>query len=64
MKTWILWKTAKWYELCETLGLMWIVYIFSWGVWICLLWFWRICQKMLVFTNLDELCQINTLWQD
>ena len=24
LKTWILWKTAKWYELCETLGLSWI----------------------------------------
>ena len=24
MKTWIFWKTVKWYDFCETLGLGWI----------------------------------------
>jgi len=132
LKTWILWKTAKLYELCETLGLrwiglwnvcvyataficdlciyfveafelvliwllynlendktirtleiwvfvgfwpmkrkcthyctyMWFVCILGWGVWIHLLWFWRIYRKMLVFINLAELCQTNVLWSD
>ena len=33
MKTWIVWKAVKWYELCETLRLMWIglwnVYVYT-----------------------------------
>jgi len=31
LKRWILWKTEKRYELCETLGLMWIV---LWNVYV------------------------------
>ena len=132
MKTWILWKTAKWYELCESLGLkriglwyvnayptalicdlcvflveafelvrfvlsdnlgnerndtnlrnlnicrlgpmkrmcthyctyIWFMCILDWGVWICLLLFWRICRKMLVFINVDGLCQTSVVWSD
>jgi len=43
---------------------MWLLYILDWSIWTCLFWFRRNNQKMLVFTKIDELCQINVLWSD
>lgn len=62
MKTWILWKTAKRYELCETLGLMWIrlwtVYVYA-AAFIC-----DLCVYFVETFELVWLVLLNTLEND
>ena len=71
------WKMIKWDELrwiLEFIGIgSWYIYVYATAL-ICELWMYLVeafelgyfdfggIKKMLVFINIDELCQINTLW--